>query len=77
MIKVKAAKKLMSDDRAKGIDDGSPIIYPGTVGELIGNSKKFCSRKAEKENPKLWLVKFPKVSHNWYLTRDEFVLLNK
>ena len=36
--RVKALIDLMSDDRALGIDDGTPIIRAGTIGRVIEKS---------------------------------------
>lgn len=39
--KVKSLVLIQSDDRANGIEDGSPIIPVGTPGEVLGKSEEF------------------------------------
>lgn len=36
--KVRTKTAIMSDDRMNGIDDGSPVIPPNTIGYVIGES---------------------------------------
>ena len=41
---VRSLTLLQSDDAAAGIDDGSVIVQPGTVGTVLGRSEDFLEK---------------------------------
>lgn len=44
---VKNIVTIQSDDRENGIEDGTPIIVPGTTGTVMGKSSDLKSDDAE------------------------------
>lgn len=44
---VRSRTVIQSDDRANGLDDGTPIIPIGTIGTVLGESKDHLSGNAK------------------------------
>jgi hypothetical protein len=53
---VRAKVDIISDDRAIGQDDGSPIVSAGTEGVILGKSEDFCKPDTLKGDGNCFLV---------------------
>jgi hypothetical protein len=53
---VVALVDLISDDRAAGVDDGSPIIPAGTKGVVMGRSEHLCPPDCTAKSSDCWVV---------------------
>ena len=60
-MQVQALVKIQSDDREAGIDDGTPIIEPGTFGILLGDSVAPNGQSFRTDEP-LYMVDFGSIT---------------
>lgn len=70
--RVKALVEIQSDDRAAGMDDGTPILPAGTEGTIIGKSEEFTPENLLKVDD-CWLVDFD--GHEFDVSETEMELV--
>lgn len=59
--RVRALVELQSDDRAVGIDDGTPIVSVGAEGVIIGKSSEFLEEGQSLKQDDCWVVDWGEV----------------